>query len=362
MSDSAGVLFRITSFGESHGQSVGIVIDGCPAGLPLDVEEIQKEVDKRRPIAGAGGTPRQEEDRVEVLSGVFKGHTTGAPLTLIVKNLNVESGTYDLIRFLPRPGHADYTAFVKYGGYNDYRGGGRFSGRVTVGLVMAGAVAKKLLERINIEVMACTVQIGGVKAAPTSPEEIRRHVYRHPLRCADPAAAGEMAEVLRQAAMAGDSLGGVIEGLALNVPAGLGEPLFDTFEGELAKMLFAVPAVKGVEFGSGFLMAEKKGSQNNDPFAMENGQIMTETNNAGGILGGISNGMPLVVRVIVKPTPSISLRQKTVDLQKRQNAEINVQGRHDVCIVPRAVIVVECAMAITICDLALRAGIMKRVL
>jgi chorismate synthase len=363
MSNSAGVLFRITSFGESHGPSVGVVIDGCPAGLPLDAEDIQKEVDKRKPAPAAGGTPRSEEDRVEILSGIFNGRTTGAPLTMLVRNRNVESAPYDSIRFTPRPGHADYTAFVKYGGFNDHRGGGRFSGRVTVGLVMAGAVAKKLLDRINIEVLAYTAQIGHIKAVEKSLDEIRQNVYRHPLRCADLAAADKMSEVIRQAAEAGDSLGGLIEGLALNLPAGLGEPLFDTLEGELAKMLFAVPAVKGVEFGAGFLMAEKRGSQNNDPFTIENGKVVTETNNAGGILGGLSSGMPLVVRVVVKPTPSISQKQKTVDLQKMQDdTELYVQGRHDVCIVPRAVIVVESVIAVTLCDLALRAGILTRII
>jgi chorismate synthase len=360
MSNSSGVLFRITSFGESHGQCVGIVIDGCPAGLPLEAGDIQKEVDKRKPAPGAGQTARAEEDSVEILSGIFKGRTTGAPLSIIVRNHNIEPGVYEQIRFMPRPGHADYTSFIKYGGFNDYRGGGRFSGRVTAGLVMAGAVAKKLLNHLNIEVLAYTAQIGQVKTQKKSLDEVRLNVYRNPLRCADLTAADEMANIIRIAAEAGDSLGGLVEGLALNLPVGLGEPLFDTIEGEMAKLLFAIPAVKGVEFGAGFQASEKRGSENNDSFAIDKGKVVTETNHAGGILGGISNGMPLVVRVVVKPTPSISQKQKTVDLQKMQDTELNVQGRHDVCIVPRAVIVVESVIAITICDLALRAGILVR--
>jgi chorismate synthase len=362
MSNSAGVLFRITSFGESHGQCVGIVIDGCPAGFPLDADDIQKEVDKRKPAPGAGQTPRSEEDKIEILSGIFKGRTTGVPLAMMVRNSDIDSDAYEKIRSTPRPGHADYTAFIKYGGFNDYRGGGRFSGRVTAGLVMAGAVAKKLLSQLNIEVLAYTVQIGKVKAVPKNLTEIRQNVYRNPLRCADLTAADDMVKIIRQAAEAGDSIGGIIEGLGLNLPAGLGEPLFDTLEGEIAKMLFAVPAVKGVEFGAGFLSAEKRGSENNDSFAIDQGKVVTATNNAGGILGGISNGMPLLVRVAVKPTPSISQKQKTVDLQKMQDAELNLQGRHDVCIVPRAVIVVESVIAITLCDLALRAGILTRII
>lgn len=362
MSNSFGDLFRITSFGESHGPVAGIVIDGCPAGLPLDVKDIQNEVDKRKPVIDAGQTARVEEDKVEILSGVFNRHATGAPITLLVHNKDVDSTEYEIMRFLPRPGHADYTANLKYGGFNDYRGGGRFSGRVTVGLVMAGAVAKKILGLAGIEVLAHTIQIGGVKANISNADEIRRNVYNNPLRCADAEAQKKMIELIKTIDKEGDSIGGVIEGMALNIPGGLGEPYFDTLEGELAKGLFAIPAVKGVEFGSGFLVAEKHGSENNDQFKIKDHKIVTETNNAGGILGGISNGSPLVVKVAVKPTPSIAQTQKTVDISKLENTEISIQGRHDVCIVPRAVIVVESVIAITLCEFTLRMGLIARII
>ncbi len=362
MSNSLGQLFRITSFGESHGKCIGILIDGCPAGLPLNEEDIQREVDKRRPQAGAGQTPRAEEDKVEILSGVFRGHATGAPLCLLVWNKDIDSAQYEKIRFTPRPGHADYTAFVKYGGFNDYRGGGRFSGRVTAGLVMAGAVAKKLLDQINIEILAYTAQIGRIQAPEVGLAEIRQRVYQNPLRCADQQSSDKMSLLIQQAAEEGDSLGGIIEGLALNVSAGLGEPWFDTLEGELAKALFAIPAVKGIEFGSGFSAAQKKGSENNDAFAIQSRKIVTVTNHSGGILGGISNGMPLKVKVAIKPTPTIAKKQKTINLEKMENTELSIKGRHDVCLVPRAVIVVESMLAITLCDLALRAGLLPRII
>jgi len=362
MGNSLGKLFTITSFGESHGSCVGVIIDGCPAGLPITEEDIQREVDKRRPGVSRLATARAEEDKVEILSGIFNGHTTGAPVCLLVWNKDVDSREYEKTRFTPRPGHADYTAFMKYGGFNDFRGGGRFSGRITAGFVMAGAVAKKLLSLIGIEVLAHTVAIGGVEAKPRAIDEIRGNVDRNPVRCVDLRAAEEMARAIEQAKEESDSIGGIIEGIAINVPVGLGEPVFDTLEGDLAKALFAVPAVKGVEFGSGFSAAGKKGSENNDTFAIENNSIVTATNNAGGILGGISNGMPIVVRVAVKPTASIARGQETVDVQKMQNASLAVRGRHDACIVPRAVPVVESMVAVTLCDFAMRAELIPRVI
>ncbi|MBI4284793.1 MAG: chorismate synthase [Chloroflexi bacterium] len=362
MSSSLGKLFMVTSFGESHGRCVGVVIDGCPAGLPLAETDIQKEVDRRRPAAAGISTPRQEEDKVEILSGVFNGRTTGAPICLLVWNKDVDSSAYDEMRWLPRPGHADFTAFVKYGGFNDYRGGGRFSGRVTVGWVMAGAAARKLLSTINVEVLAHTVAIGSVSAEAKAIDEVRQNVDRNPLRCADLKAAEEMVRVIGKARGEGDSVGGTIEGLALNVPIGLGEPVFATLEGELARALFAIPAVKGVEFGAGSDVTKMRGSENNDPFATRDGKIVTLTNNAGGILGGISNGMPIVVRVAVKPTPSISREQPTVNMQTMTEATLSVKGRHDACIVPRAAVVVEAMMAVTLCDFALRAGLIPGVI
>jgi chorismate synthase len=361
MGNSIGRMFTITSFGESHGSCVGIVIDGCPAGLPITAEEIQSEVDRRRPETGIG-TPRAETDIVEILSGVFNDKTTGAPICLLIQNRDVDSSEYERIRYLPRPGHADYTAWVKYGGFNDYRGGGRFSGRITATFVMAGAVARKALAQIGIEVLAHTVEIGGVTARTVTADEIGTNVNKNPVRCADLEAAEKMLDAIDRARKEGNSIGGVVEGLALNVPVGLGEPVFDTVEGELAKALFAIPAVKGVEFGAGFGAARKKGSENNDPFTVRNGKIFTVTNNAGGILGGISSGMPVVVRVAVKPTPSISQSQQTVNLETMTNAALTIRGRHDTCIVPRAVVVVEAIMAVTLCDLALRAQILPRVI
>ncbi len=362
MENSLGKLFTITSFGESHGRCVGVVIDGCPAGLSVSREDIQQEVDKRRPQTGVASTARAEEDKVEILSGIFNDRTTGAPICLLIWNKDVDSSEYEKMRFIPRPGQADYTALVKYGGFNDFRGGGRFSGRITATFVLGGAIARKLLSLIDIEVLAHTVAIGGIKAEPKGLDEIRKNVEKNPLKCADLKAADEMARAIEEVKKEGDSLGGMIEGIALNVPVGLGEPVFDTLDGELAKALFAIPAVKGIEFGSGFSAAGKKGSENNDPFTIKNGKIVTTTNNAGGILGGISNGMPVVIRVAVKPTPSIAKSQPTVNIKDMTGATLSVKGRHDACIVPRAVVVVESMMAVTLCDLAMRAGIIPRVI
>ena len=360
MGNSFGKLFKVTSFGESHGRCVGAIIDGCPAGLPISAEDIQREVNKRKPGAGIADTRRMEEDKVEILSGVFNGNTTGAPICLLIWNKDVDSSDYERMRFLPRPGHADYTAFMKYGGFNDFRGGGRFSGRITATFVMAGAIARKLLGLSGIEVLAHTIEIGGIKAHPKGLDEIRKGVGDPP-RCADPEAAEEMAGLIAKVREAGDSIGGMVEGMALNVPAGLGEQVFDTLDGELTKALLAIPAVKGVEFGAGFSVAGKRGSENNDPFTIRDGKIVTVTNNAGGILGGISSGMPIVVRVALKPTSSIARSQETVDMKSMERASLTVRGRHDICIVPRAVVVVESMMAVTLCDFAMRAGLIPRV-
>ena len=362
MGNSFGQRFKITSFGESHGDLIGIVIDGCPAGLAITEDDIQSELDKRKPREGLISTARKEEDKVEVLSGIFSGHTTGAPICLIIQNKNIDSSEYEKTRFLLRPGHADYTAFMKYGGFNDFRGGGRFSGRITAGFVMAGAIARKLLGLIGVEILAHTVEIGGIVAQPKGYDEIRENTIKNRVSCADPEAAQKMTRAIKKARQEGDSLGGIIEGIALNVPVGLGQPVFDTLEGDLAKALFAIPAVKGVEFGSGFQAARKKGSENNDQFTIRDGKIVTTTNNAGGILGGISNGMPIVIRVAVKPTASIAQSQQTVNISKMESAVVTVTGRHDACIAPRAVVVVESMMAVTLCDFAMRAGLIPRVI
>ena len=357
-----GKFFTITSFGESHGRCVGVIIDGCPAGLAITEEDIQRELDKRKPGIGVITTKRAEEDKVEILSGIFNSATTGAPVCLLVWNRDIDSSEYEKTRFLPRPGHADYTAFMKYGGFNDFRGGGRFSGRITAPLVMAGALAKKLLNLVSIEVIAHTIAIGGIKAKTRTFEEIRENVWGNPVRCADPDAAAEMVRAIEKAKGEDDSLGGIIEGIALNVPVGLGEPVFDTLDGALAKALFAIPAVKGIEFGSGFSSAGKRGSENNDPFVIKNDKIVTKTNNAGGVLGGISNGMPVVVRVAIKPTSSIAKSQETVNMKSMESASLLIKGRHDACIVPRAVVVVEAMIAVTLCDLAMMAGLIPRVI
>ncbi len=362
MQNSIGKLFAVTCFGESHGKCIGVVIDGCPAGLPLTGDDIQRELDRRRARKSAASTPRCEKDEAEILAGVNDGYTTGAPLCLIIRNNDVDDTVYEDIRFKPRPGHADYTAYIKYGSFNDWRGGGRFSGRITAAFVMAGAVAGKLLDRLGIEIIAHTVEIGGIPARALSYDEIKKSAGSDPLYCADTAASKKMTGLIESTKQAGDSLGGIIEGIALNVPVGLGEPVFDNLDGDLAKALLAIPAVKGVEFGAGFNAARKKGSENNDAFTLKGGKVITETNNAGGVLGGISSGMPLVVRVAVKPVSSVAGEQKTVDIQKMENTSIKIEGRHDVCIVPRAVPVVKAMMTVTLCDFAMRAGMIPMVL
>jgi chorismate synthase len=361
--NSIGKEFVVTSFGESHGKCVGVVIDGCPTGLPLSEKDIQTELDRRIPPQPKIVSGRIEKDKVEILSGVFNGFTTGAPISMIVRNKEADSSDYEAIKDLPRPGHADYPARIKYGGFNDYRGGGRFSGRVTVALIMAGAVAKKLLTAFDVDVLAYTKAIGNVKMDKSlSPEKIRELKYKAAVRCPDLACAEAMEEAIVNARKEGDSLGGIIECLALNVPAGVGEPLVDALDADIAKILLAVPAVKGVEFGAGFKAAELKGSENNDAYLMQDGKIVTLTNNAGGILGGLSSGMPIIVRVAVKPTSSIAKEQRTVNLSKMEDAKIKVKGRHDPCVVPKAVPVVESAVAIILADHMIRAGFVPKVL
>jgi chorismate synthase len=362
MSNSLGKLYSVTSFGESHGELIGVVIDGCPAGLTLSEADLQPDLDRRKPGASSISSPRQEEDKAAILSGVFNGRTTGAPLCLAVWNHDKDSSSYDKTRFEPRPGHADYTAYVKYGGFADYRGGGRFSGRITSGLVMAGVVAKKLLAPLSIEILAHTTEIGGIKAIARDYDEIRKNTPANAVHCSNPQTAEVMMQAIEKARQAGDSLGGIIEVIALGVPAGLGEPVFDTLEGELSRAFFAIPAVKGVEFGAGFSVSHLKGSENNDPFTVKEGRVLSLSNHAGGALGGISTGMPIIARLAVKPTPSISQPQRSVNLLDMNVSSLEVSGRHDPCIVPRAVVVAESAMAVVLCDLAMRAGKIARVI
>jgi len=361
--NSIGKEFVVTCFGESHGRCVGAVIDGCPAGLPLTEEDIQKELDKRLPANRELVSARREKDAVEVLSGTFEGFTTGAPICALVWNREAVSGDYDSIKYKLRPGHADYPARIKYMGFNDYRGGGRFSGRVTVAFVIAGAVAKKLLDVFGVEVLAYTTAIGDVELQATlSLDDVRENTYANSVRCPHPDAAEEMEKIILKAKKEGDSVGGIVECVAFNLPVGVGEPVFDSLDADIAKMLFDVPAVKGVEFGVGFEAAKMKGSENNDPYGMCDDEIELLTNNAGGVLGGLSSGAPLVVRVAVKPTSSISKEQKTVDLSTMEDATIQVRGRHDPCIVPKAVSVVEASVATVLVDQLLRGGFIPKVL
>ena len=361
--NSIGKEFIVTTFGESHGKVVGVVVDGCPAGLPLSEADFQEELDRRIPAEPKIVSGRIEKDVAKILSGVFNGFTTGAPIALTVENKETNSSDYEAIKDLPRPGHSDYPARVRYGGFNDYRGGGRFSGRVTVELILAGTIAKKLLNRIDIDVLAYTQSIGNVKTDKKfGAAEIRKNKNAAATRCPDLACAEKMEEAIINARKAGDSLGGVIECIALNMPVGVGEPLFDSLDADLAKAVFAVPAVKGVEFGAGFGAAEMSGSQNNDAFLSKNGKVLTSTEHAGGILGGLSSGMPIMIRVAIKPTPSIAKEQKTVNLATMENAALNVKGRHDPCVVPKAVPAIEAAVAITLADHLIREGFIPKVL
>jgi len=357
MVNTIGKNFVLTIFGESHGRCVGVVVDGCPPGLPLTEEDIQKELDKRKPSKEFYSTERVEEDKVQIFSGVFEGYTTGAPICMVVWNKDIDSKVYEEFRWKPRPGHADYPATIKYLGYNDFRGGGIFSSRITVGFVAAGAIAKKLLKQIGVEVYAHVVEIGGVKlkVQPTI-DEIKEKVYQNPLRCVDNQTAEKMKKVIQKAKNEGDSVGGVVEAVAINVPVGVGEPIFGSLDAELAKFLFCIPAVKGVEFGAGFKVASMKGSENNDEYKIMNGKIVTLTNNSGGILGGLSNGMPIVVRVAFKPPSSIPKKQKTVNLKTMENTEIEVKGRYDECFIPRAVPIVEAVVANVLVDHILPLG------
>jgi len=350
-----GQSFRITTWGESHGRAVGVTVDGVPAGLPLTEDDIQKELDRRRPGQSKISTPRAEADRVEILSGIFEGRTTGTPVSMLVWNKDADSSAYEYIKDLPRPGHADYPYQVKYG-IRDYRGGGRSSARETIGRVAGGAIAKTLLSRFGIEIVAHVTELGGIRAKSLSFDEIRENIEKTPVRCADLEAAGKMLSQVEIARQEGDSIGGIVEIIACGVPAGLGEPVFDKLDADLAKALMSIGAVKGVEIGAGFECARMRGSEMNDPFIIKAGGVVTETNNAGGILGGLSSGMPIVCRVAVKPTPSISKTQRTVDLVNVSATEIAIQGRHDPTIPPRMVPVAEAMVALVLADHMIRSS------
>jgi len=362
MSNSIGTAYRWTSFGESHGKCIGVVVDGCPAGLMLDVNQVQQELNRRRPGQSTISTTRSEEDRLEILSGIYAGYTTGAPITMIIWNRDQDSSKYDEIRWTPRPGHADYSAYRRFAGFNDYRGGGRFSGRITAGFVMAGAVAKQLLAKIGVEVLAYTCKVGGIEIPPVTVEEIRRLTESNSIRCPHKETAEKMIMVIENAKIEEDSIGGSINCIVLGLPAGIGQPVFDTLEGDLAKALFSIPALKAIEFGSGKDLCKLRGSESNDYYKIDGKKIITNSNNAGRINGGISNGMPLTLNATFKPTPSISQTQNTIDLRTYENTKIKVEGRHDPCIVSRAVPVVEAVTASVIADHVLRCGILSQVM
>jgi chorismate synthase len=362
-SNSLGKAFTVTCFGESHGPGVGATIDGCPAGLPLTVADIQQALDLRIPQEKDVVSARREPDAVEIFSGIFEDHTTGAPITFNIRNRDVKSSDYEQLKDVVRPGHADYPAKVKYGGFSDYRGGGRLSGRMTAAFVAAGAIARKLLAHSGVEVLAYTREIGGVRLEnPPNIDDIRRVTYQNSMRCPDDAVAEKMRDAVLGAKADGDSVGGVVECTALNLPVGVGEPLFDALDSEMAKILFGIPAVKGVEFGAGFQSSRLRGSENNDEYEIKEGGIVTLTNNSGGVLGGMSTGMPLLLRVAFKPPSSIGKAQKTVNMSRMAEESLSVKGRHDPCIVPKAVPVVQAMVAIGLVDLMIRGGIIPRVL
>jgi len=347
---------RLTTFGESHGRAIGAVLDGVRPGIPVDPEEIQRELNRRRPGQSKVTTPRKEADRVEILSGVFEGKTTGTPLCMVIYNTDQRPAAYERIKNLFRPGHAGYTYLAKFG-VLDYRGGGRASGRETASRVAAGALAKTVLARKGVRVIGYTLEAGGVRAKTFKEREIERN----PMRCPDPTAAGRMERKVLRALKEGDSVGGIVELVVKNPPAGLGDPVFDKLEADLAKALLSIGAITGFEVGRGFGVARVKGSQNNDAMYREKrtGRIRTRTNNAGGIAGGISNGEDIVVRIAVKPTSSIRKEQETVTTDGRP-ARIRVSGRHDPCICPRVVPVAEAMVALTLLDHLTRQQLLRR--
>ena len=350
-----GKIFRVGFYGESHGKGVGTVIYGCPPGIKVDEKDIREELRKRRIKDPRISTQRFEEDLFDILSGIFNGYTSGAPINIFIYNKDVKSKHYEEFRYKPRPSHADYTAYIKYHGYNDYRGGGIFSGRLTAAMVAAGSIAKKLLNKFGIEVLAHTYSIGGVLVGKdVTIEEIKKNVYSNVVRCAKQEYVDLIYNIIKNAREKGDSIGGIVECIATNVPVGLGDPPIDTLDGDISKAIFTIPGVKGVEFGGGFEITKLYGSQANDPFTIENGKVITEKNNSGGINGGISNGMPIKFRVAFKPTPSIYKKQKTVDLKTFEEAELQIKGRFDPCIAIRAVPVVEGVTALVIADHLLR--------
>ncbi|HLG25882.1 MAG TPA: chorismate synthase [Candidatus Gracilibacteria bacterium] len=353
--NTIGKIFTVTTWGESHGPALGAVVDGCPPNFPLSEKDIQAELDRRRPGQSSVGTSRQEDDQVRILSGVFEGKTLGTPISLIIENKDQRSKDYSKIKDLYRPGHADYSWDLKYG-IRDYRGGGRASGRETVSRVMAGAIARKYLKlKAKTEILGYSVQIGNIK----SQNFLKSEIEKNPVRCADRTAAKKMEALILKAKDEGDSVGGIAEFRVANTPAALGEPVFDKLQADLAKALLSIATVKGIEFGSGFTVPSMRGSENNDEFVMRGGKISTRTNHAGGIYGGISIGTDLIIRLACKPASSILKKQETVD-RKGKKSSIQVEGRHDACIIPRLIPVAESMIAMTLMDHLLRQKVITK--
>ncbi len=356
MSSTYGEHLHLSIFGQSHGPAVGMTLDGIPAGLPVDMEALQAFLDRRAPGRNAWSTPRREEDRPEFLSGILESHTCGAPITAVIYNQNTRSADYRAIQDCPRPGHADFPAQVKYGGFQDTAGGGHFSGRLTAPLCIAGGLCKQWLERLGIAIYAHIAVLAGVGGGSFDPVTPEVDKIGKDFPVLDPQAGEAMRRAIEKARSQGDSVGGIIECAVLGLPVGLGEPMFGGMESRIASAVYAVPAVKGVDFGAGFAAAYLKGSENNDPYTLADGQIRPVTNRAGGILGGLTTGMPLIFQAAVKPTPSISKPQQSVSFSEKTVKTLEIKGRHDPCIVPRAVPVIEAAAAVAILDIILQEG------
>lgn len=352
MSSTCGEKLKLSIFGQSHGPAIGMVLDGIPAGLPVDEEKLRVFLSRRAPGQDDYTTPRKEADYPEFLGGIVNGYTCGAPIAATIANKNTRSGDYSELKDCPRPGHADYTAQVKYGGFQDVAGGGHFSGRLTAPLCIAGGLCKQWLESMGIRIGAHIVAIGGVVDEPVYLDwaNPQLDLIGKEFPVLNPEAGQKMMDAIAAAKADGDSVGGLIECIATGLPVGLGEPMFGGMESKIAQIVYGIPAIKGLNFGTGFAGAYMRGSENNDQYYIENGKVLTKRNYAGGILGGITNGMPLVFEVAVKPTPSIGMAQKTVSLSRMKETELAVKGRHDPCIVPRAVPVIEAAAAIAIYD------------
>ncbi len=346
---------KISVFGESHGTGIGVVIDGLPSGERIDMEELYAQMSRRAPGGDKTATPRKEPDKPQILSGMIDDVTTGAPLAAVIYNTNTRSQDYGNVMSSPRPGHSDYAAHIRYSGYNDIRGGGHFSGRLTANIVFAGAVARQILKRRGIEIAGHIYSIGNVSDAPFDPvgipQELIDRLNHEKFTLVDETKEQLMRDEVEKVRIKGDSIGGVVECIIQGMPAGIGEPMFFGVENVISSVVFGVPAVKGIEFGSGFMGSRMTGSMNNDEFYYDGDTVKTVTNNHGGILGGITSGMPIVFRAAIKPTPSISIQQNTVDLQSGEDTVLTVHGRHDPCIVPRAVPVIESAAALAVINM-----------